>query len=256
QPAAAAGDEKTLSRQLESVEDAHRSARLRWGDHHAGMFINLPAERSARWKITPPPRGLRTARRTSPGSPAIYHAPGPPDAPAKNLPRIGPRGENRGGTTGDETTRGTGPARGAVMLTILGRPQRTCTGPTRRELLQAGGAGLFGLSLPKVLAGEAERPAGRARAKSVLFVFLFGGPSQLETFDLKPDAPSGSRGPFRPIASRTPGLRVSEHLPRLAALSDRFAVVRTVTHRHNDHNACHYIQTGHPMPPASRGAAG
>src|SRR5581483_9074069 len=88
QPAAAAGDEKTLSRQLESVEDAHRSARLRWGDHHAGMFINLPAERSARWKITPPPRGLRTARRTSPGSPAIYHAPGPPDAPAKNLPRI------------------------------------------------------------------------------------------------------------------------------------------------------------------------
>jgi hypothetical protein len=96
----------------------------------------------------------------------------------------------------------------------------------------------------------------KARAKSVLFLFLFGGPSQLETFDLKPDAPSGIRGPFRPIASRTPELRICEHLPRLAQMSDRFCVVRTITHRHNDHNACHYIQTGHPMPPAPRGAAG
>jgi hypothetical protein len=89
-----------------------------------------------------------------------------------------------------------------------------------------------------------------------MFLFLFGGPSQLETFDLKPDAPAGIRGPFRPIASRTPDLRICEHLPALARTSDRFAVIRTVTHRHNDHNACHYIQTGHPMPPAPRGAAG
>jgi len=89
-----------------------------------------------------------------------------------------------------------------------------------------------------------------------MFLFLFGGPSQLETFDMKPDAPEGIRGPFRPIASHTPGLLVCEHLPRLAAMSDRYAVIRTVTHRQNDHNACHYIQTGHPMPPAERGAAG
>jgi hypothetical protein len=141
------------------------------------------------------------------------------------------------------------------MLTILGGPRRNCSGPTRRELLQAGGAGLFGLSLPRVLSAESSAPVGKARAKSVLFLFLFGGPSQLETFDLKPDAPSGIRGPFRPIASRTPELRICEHLPRLAQMSDRFSVIRSVTHRHNDHNACHYIQTGHPMPPASRGAA-
>jgi hypothetical protein len=142
------------------------------------------------------------------------------------------------------------------MLTVLGRRRRVCNGLTRRQLLQVGGAGLFGLSLPKVLAAETVRPMRQARAKSVLFVFLFGGPSQLETFDMKPGAPSGIRGPFQPIASRTPGLHICEHLPRLAQLSDRYCVVRTVNHRQNDHNACHYLQTGHPMPPAPRGAAG
>jgi hypothetical protein len=111
------------------------------------------------------------------------------------------------------------------------------------------------VSLPKIWAAE-DLPSTRpARAKSVLFLFLFGGPSQLETFDMKPDAPTGIRGPFRPIASRTPDLRICEHLPRLARMSDRYSVVRTVTHRHNDHNACHLIQTGHPLPPAPRGAA-
>jgi hypothetical protein len=89
----------------------------------------------------------------------------------------------------------------------------------------------------------------------VLFVFLYGGPSQLETFDLKPDAPSTIRGPFRPVASRTPALRICEHLPRLASRSDRFCVIRTVNHTQNDHNGTHYIQTGHPLPPAQRGAA-
>src|SRR5262245_14670966 len=142
------------------------------------------------------------------------------------------------------------------MLTILGNPRTLCDGLTRREMLRAGGAGLFGLSLPKLWAAESVQPARKARAKSVLVVFLFGGPSQLETFDLKPDAPSGIRGPYRPIASKTPGLLICEHLPRLASMSDRFCVVRTVNHRYNDHNACHIIQTGHPLPPAQRGAAG
>src|SRR3954447_9567038 len=142
------------------------------------------------------------------------------------------------------------------MLTILNRPQRVCNGLSRRELLQVAGAGLLGVNLPKVLAAESVQPTRGARAKSVLFLYLFGGPSQLETFDMKPDAPSGIRGPFRPTPSRTPELRICEHLPRLAAMSDRYCVLRTLTHRHNDHNACHYIQTGMPMPPAPRGAAG
>lgn len=135
------------------------------------------------------------------------------------------------------------------MLRILGRTKQVCSGLSRREMLQIGGAGLFGLSLPGLLSAEATQAAFRGgRAKSVMFLFLFGGPSQLETFDLKPDAPSRIRGPFRPIASRTPGLRICEHLPRTAQVSDKFCVIRTMTHPHNDHNACHYIQTGHKWP--------
>jgi len=141
------------------------------------------------------------------------------------------------------------------MLTIQGRPQRACNGLTRRDVLRAGGAGLLGTNLKTLLAAEEARLVARPRAKSVLFLFLFGGPSQLETFDMKPEAPTGMRGPYRPITSRTPGLLMCEHLPRLSGLSDKFAVIRTMTHRHNDHNACHYIQTGHPLPPAQRGAA-
>ena len=141
------------------------------------------------------------------------------------------------------------------MLTIQGQTRRVCNGLTRRNLLEAAGAGLLGTSLAGLLAAEEAGNVVQPRAKSVLFLFLFGGPSQLETFDLKPYAPSGIRGPYQSIDSRTPGLRICEHLPRLAQLSDRFAVVRTVTHGHNDHNACHYIQTGHPLPPAQRGAA-
>ena len=132
------------------------------------------------------------------------------------------------------------------MLTIQSNPRRVCSGLTRRNLLQIGGAGLFGLSLENVLAAEeASVTLPHARAKSVLFLFLFGGPSQLETFDMKPDAPSELRGPFKSVASRTPDLRICEHLGRSAAISDKYCVVRTMTHPHNDHNACHYIQTGH-----------
>jgi hypothetical protein len=133
------------------------------------------------------------------------------------------------------------------MLDILGRRQQTCDGWSRRHLLQAGGAGLMGLSLPKLLAAESVSNGERqARAKSVIFLFLFGGPSQLETFDMKPDAPSTIRGPFKPVASRTPGLLISEHLSRTAAVSDKFCVVRTMSHNFNDHSGGgHYVQTGH-----------
>src|SRR5688572_22473233 len=132
------------------------------------------------------------------------------------------------------------------MLTILGHESKACNGISRRELLQAGGAGLLGLNLPKLMAAEQSLPVGRVRAKSVIFLFLFGGPSQLETFDLKPDAPSKIRGPYKPIASRTPGLLLSEKLPHCAAVSDKFAVIKTVGHDFNDHSGGgHYIQTGH-----------
>jgi len=139
------------------------------------------------------------------------------------------------------------------MLVIQGARQRVCNGTTRRDLIRAAGLGLLGTSLPKLLAAEDSGLVVRPRAKSVLFVFLFGGPSQLETFDMKPEAPQEIRGPYQPIAARTSGLRICEHLPKLAALSDQFAVIRSMTHAQNDHNAAHLIQTGHEMPPAERG---
>ncbi len=133
-----------------------------------------------------------------------------------------------------------------AMLTVLKNSHSSSLGVSRRQLLQAGGAGLFGLNLTSVLAAEEATPFREARAKSVIFLFLFGGPSQLETFDMKPDAPIEIRGPFKPIKSRTPELRISEHLPGCAAISDKFAVIKTMSHSYNDHSgAGHYIQTGH-----------
>jgi hypothetical protein len=95
------------------------------------------------------------------------------------------------------------------------------------------------------LAAEEHAPPHQPRAKSVIFLTLFGGPSQLETFDLKPHAPSKIRGPFSPTPCQTPGLLISDQLPRLAATSDKFCVVRSMTHPYNDHSGgAHYIQTG------------
>jgi uncharacterized protein (DUF1501 family) len=120
------------------------------------------------------------------------------------------------------------------MLTINGTSRTNCSGVTRRELLQIGGAGLFGMTLPGSLAAqEAQQAFAGGKAKSVIFLFLFGGPSQLETFDMKPDAKSEVRGPFKPIQSRTPDLLISEHLGRLARISDKYAVIRSMTHNYN-----------------------
>lgn len=120
----------------------------------------------------------------------------------------------------------------------------------RRLFLQAGGAGLLGLSLPKVAAAESfaatqATSSSTPRAKSIIFLLLFGGPSQLETFDMKPEAADGIRGPFRPICCRTPGLLMCEHLPKIANITDRICVLRTMSHSFNDHSGgAHYIQTG------------
>src|SRR5882724_4918337 len=116
---------------------------------------------------------------------------------------------------------------------------------SRRGLLEAAGAGLFGLSLPRLLEAEATG-AHAPQARSVIFLTLFGGPSQLETFDLKPNAPTKIRGPFSPTPCKTPGLLISDQLPRLAKISDKFCVIKTMTHTYNDHStAGHYMQTGH-----------
>src|SRR2546423_615296 len=103
------------------------------------------------------------------------------------------------------------------MFSFLGQPQRACDGFSRREMLRVGGLSALGLSLPGLLAASGN-PPGRGRARACVLIYLFGGPSQLETFDLKPDAPDHFRGEFRPIATNVRGVQICEHLPRLASL--------------------------------------
>jgi hypothetical protein len=134
------------------------------------------------------------------------------------------------------------------MLTILGSGLPGRTRPTRRGILKAGGAGLLGIGLQEVMKLEslANSEQGMiAKCKSVIFLFLFGGPSQLETFDMKPEAPEKIRGPYRPISSKNPELRICEHLPNMAQIADKYAVIRTMSHTFNDHSGgAHYLQTG------------
>jgi hypothetical protein len=149
------------------------------------------------------------------------------------------------------------------MLSILGRPGRLCDGWSRRELLQIGTLGLFGLSLPKLLKRQASGgpyataapvrdlrgTPGFGGARSVILLYLQGAPSHIDLWDPKPDAPSSIRGEFRPIATGVPGLFLSETLPRLAQHGDKFALVRSVSFNPKgltNHGAAIYtLLTGH-----------
>jgi hypothetical protein len=116
----------------------------------------------------------------------------------------------------------------------------------RRDLLRYGGLGLAGLSLPQLLQSEAAAARPRqATARNVILLFQFGGPSHLDTFDPKPQAPSGIRGEFAPIPTNVAGIQVTEHLPRLARLADKYALVRSVHHNRSSHNpGAYYSLTG------------
>jgi hypothetical protein len=120
---------------------------------------------------------------------------------------------------------------------------------TRRHLLKVGGLGLLGLHLPGLLRA-AERGGNRkARAKAVIFLHQFGGPSCHDTFDMKPAAPDAVRGEFKPIASSLPGLSVCERLPRTARVMDKVTLVRGVRHEMKNHNSAgYYSLTGHAPP--------
>ena len=132
-------------------------------------------------------------------------------------------------------------------------------GVVRREFLQVGFSGFVGLGLSGLLAarsraGEAGTAAGGSgprRAKGVILVFQTGGPSHHETFDPKPEAPSEIRGEYGTIGTSVPGVRFAEHIPMLAERADRLAVVRTMSHKHNNHlNATHWVMTGQEQPGA------
>jgi uncharacterized protein (DUF1501 family) len=126
----------------------------------------------------------------------------------------------------------------------------------RRTMLEVGYSAFFGLGLPTIL-GQRASAAARTiaqpapRAKSVILVFLPGGLTHHDTLDPKPDAPVEIRGEFKPIDTKAPGVQICEHLPKLAARADRFAVVRSLAHDNNNHLiATHLLLTGHSQPGA------
>ncbi len=125
-----------------------------------------------------------------------------------------------------------------------------CDGVRRRDFLRLGVLGAAGLGLPGFfrLAEAGEVAAGRAT--SAIFINLGGGPSHIDTFDLKPDAPADLRGEFKPIDTVVPGVRISEHLPRLAQCADKFAILRGVSHSLAAHEfGTKYMNTGNrPIP--------
>ena len=119
--------------------------------------------------------------------------------------------------------------------------------PTRRRLLQLGGLGAFGLSLPNLLRADDRRRQSPIRS-CVLFL-LHGGPSQLDIWDMKPDAPAEVRGEFQPVATSAPGVRITERLPLVARQAHRLTIVRSMTHAAVNHNAATYlVTTGSPPP--------
>src|SRR5437867_3700587 len=114
---------------------------------------------------------------------------------------------------------------------------RFCDGIARRDFLRVGTASLFGmgLSLPALLQAEAQAAAPPSKGKrelSLIYLFLHGGLSTIDTLDMKPDAPAEFRGTFKPIRTNVPGIDVCEHLPRMAQVMDKIALVRSFRH-HN-----------------------
>src|SRR5262245_24827792 len=132
------------------------------------------------------------------------------------------------------------------MLRLLGSSKRLCNGVTRRDLLQIGGISAFGLGLT----GQAPQRAtaeviGKPRAKSCIFLFLFGSPPQHETFDPKPLAAAEIQGEMKAIDTSLPGLQIGEGLPQIARIADRLTIVRSMTHEYPIH--CYaYVMTGMP----------
>jgi hypothetical protein len=127
------------------------------------------------------------------------------------------------------------------------KPVHFCDGLTRRDFLHAGSLSLLGLSLPAAMALEARGAIAKDVDLNCIMLFLVGGPSQLDTWDMKPDAPAEIRGPFQSIATKVPGIQVSEVFPRLAGLMDKVSLVRTVYHQ-----ATAVHDTGHQMMQTGR----
>lgn len=142
------------------------------------------------------------------------------------------------------------------MLTIPGTSSQLCGGMSRRSCLRIGALALGGMSLPEILRAESAaggRGPAKGAAKGVIMLLLPGGPTHLDMFDLKPEAPPEIRGEFQPIATNVPGIEICELLPRLAGMADKLTLIRSLVGARDDHNT-HWCSTGwesHPQQVSS-----
>lgn len=135
------------------------------------------------------------------------------------------------------------------MIHFNSRPRQLCDGYTRRDVLQLGALGALGITLPDLLRRQAGAATRTGKAEACILIYLFGGPSQIDTFDMKPRAPVDFRGEFKPISTCVPGIAWCEHFHRLARQADKLAVVRSMQHGHPRHGyGLYYMFTGHPHP--------
>ena len=132
-----------------------------------------------------------------------------------------------------------------------------CEGFHRRDFLKLGAGGLFGLTLPQLLHLEAQAAqqnqllARQRRANAVIMLWLSGGPSHQDIWDLKPTAPEGIRSLFKPIPTKVSGIQISEHLPKTAQVADKIAIVRSLYHSIPSHGpASVFMTTGNKPTPA------
>ncbi len=127
---------------------------------------------------------------------------------------------------------------------------RTCDGLHRRDFLKVGAAGTAGLTLSNYLRWADAGEVKKGTAKSAIFINLTGGPSHMDSFDLKPEAADEYRGDFKPIDTNVPGIQISEHLPKLAQVQDLFTILRGVSHTNGDHGrGTEYVNSGNrPLP--------
>ncbi len=138
------------------------------------------------------------------------------------------------------------------MMSMTSKPSlaRRCDGVTRRDMLRLGGLSAFGLGLADLFRLRATGADQKIRAKSCILLWLDGGPSHLETLDLKPDAPAEVRGPFQPIATNVAGIEISELLPQTARLCDKVAIIRSMTSPLGEHGlANRYLLSGYKPSP-------
>ncbi|HWG45738.1 MAG TPA: DUF1501 domain-containing protein, partial [Gemmataceae bacterium] len=132
------------------------------------------------------------------------------------------------------------------MLSILGRGTKLCDGITRREWLRIGGLAFGGLTLADVLRLRARAAPDAGRGKSVIMIWLRGGPSHIDSYDMKPQSPVEIRGEFRPIRTNVPGIQICEHMPQQARIMDKLAVLRGIKSIDIGDHTPHYILTGFP----------